>query len=92
MEAGPKPALVRTAPPRAGWHARRTPPRFPRSAVPARSLLPGNQAVFKRLEKAIKRCETTAQCRESLTRELEKLAKEVKCIGSELNKLVTRTE
>jgi len=60
--------------------------------VPARSLLPGNQAVFKRLEKAIKRCETTAQCRESLTRELEKLAKEVKCIGSELNKLVTRTE
>jgi len=51
-----------------------------------------HQAVFKRLEKAVKRCETTAQCHEALTRELEKLAKEVKRVGSELNKLVTRTE
>jgi hypothetical protein len=51
-----------------------------------------HQAVFKRLEKAVKRCATTAQCHEALTRELEKLAKEVKRVGSELNKLVTRTE
>ncbi len=51
-----------------------------------------HQEVFERLEQAVKRCETTAQCREALTRELEWLAKELKRTGSELNKLVTRTE
>ncbi|HYO73427.1 MAG TPA: AHH domain-containing protein [Archangium sp.] len=51
-----------------------------------------HQEVFKRLEKAVRRCETTAQCREALTRELEKLAMELQKAGSRLNKLVTRTE
>jgi hypothetical protein len=32
------------------------------------------------------------QCRESLVRELQKLAKEIAMEGSELNKLVTRTQ
>ncbi|HZI04147.1 MAG TPA: AHH domain-containing protein, partial [Archangium sp.] len=48
--------------------------------------------VFRRLEKAVKRCETTAQCREALTRELQQLSKEIREAGSRLNKLVTRTE
>jgi hypothetical protein len=51
-----------------------------------------HQEVFTRLEKAVKRCETTTQCEEALTRELHKLATEIKEIGSKLNKLVTRTE
>jgi hypothetical protein len=51
-----------------------------------------HQDVFKRLERAVRRCETTAQCREALTRELEKLALELQKAGSRLNKLVTRTE
>jgi hypothetical protein len=51
-----------------------------------------HQEVFRRLEKAVKTCETTAQCREALTRELERLATELKEAGSKLNKLVTRTE
>ena len=48
--------------------------------------------VFKRLGKAVRRCGTTAQCREALTRELKRLATELQDAGSELNKLVTRTE
>ncbi len=51
-----------------------------------------HQEVFERLEDAVKRCETTAQCREALTRELHKLGTELKRAGSRLNKLVTRTE
>jgi hypothetical protein len=51
-----------------------------------------HQEVFERLEDAVKRCESTAQCHEALTRELHKLATELKRPGSRLNKLVTRTE
>ena len=51
-----------------------------------------HQEIFKRIEKAVRRCETTGQCREALTRELEKLATELQKVGSRLNKLVTRTE
>ncbi|MGZ3460872.1 MAG: AHH domain-containing protein, partial [Archangium sp.] len=51
-----------------------------------------HQEVFKRLGESVEDCETTAQCREALTRELEELAKELKEAGSELNKLVTRTQ
>jgi hypothetical protein len=48
--------------------------------------------VYERLEKAVRRCQTTAQCREALTRELAKLAEQLTRVGSKLNKLVTRTE
>jgi len=48
--------------------------------------------VYERLEKAVRRCQTTAQCREALTRELAKLAEQLTLVGSKLNKLVTRTE
>jgi hypothetical protein len=48
--------------------------------------------VFRRLGKAVKRCETTEQCRAALTRELKRLTMELKEAGSKLNKLVTRTE
>lgn len=51
-----------------------------------------HQEVFQRLGRAVKGCETTAQCRAALTRELERLAQELKRMGSELNKLVARTE
>ncbi|OJT18393.1 hypothetical protein BO221_40705 [Archangium sp. Cb G35] len=51
-----------------------------------------HEEVFERLETAVKRCETTAQCKEALTRELQKLSKEIREAGSRLNKLVTRTE
>ena len=51
-----------------------------------------HEEVYERLEKAVSRCETTAQCREALTRELGKLAEQLKQVGSKLNKLVTRTE
>ena len=51
-----------------------------------------HQEVYERLEKAVRRCQTTAQCREALTRELAKLAEQLKRVGSTLNKLVTRTE
>ncbi|MFY0580201.1 AHH domain-containing protein [Cystobacter fuscus] len=51
-----------------------------------------HQDVFKRLERAVRRCETTAQCRESLSRELKQLATELREIGSRLNKLVTQSD
>ncbi|OJH33920.1 AHH domain-containing protein [Cystobacter ferrugineus] len=51
-----------------------------------------HQEVYERLEKAVRRCKTTVQCREALTRELGKLAEQIKYVGSMLNKLVTRTE
>ncbi|WNG19964.1 AHH domain-containing protein [Cystobacter fuscus] len=51
-----------------------------------------HQDVFKRLERAVRRCETTAQCRESLSRELKQLATELRAVGSRLNKLVTQTD
>ncbi|WP_309892683.1 AHH domain-containing protein [Archangium sp.] len=51
-----------------------------------------HQEVFRRLGDAVKRCETSAQCREALIRELELLAEQIQKAGSRLNKLVTRTE
>ena len=51
-----------------------------------------HEEVFERLEHAVKRCETTAQCRQALTRELERLAVELREAGSKLNKLVTRAQ
>ena len=51
-----------------------------------------HQEVYERLEKVVRRCETTAQCRDALTRELGKLAEQLQHVGSKLNKLVTRTE
>ncbi|WNG27750.1 hypothetical protein F0U62_29765 [Cystobacter fuscus] len=51
-----------------------------------------HERVFRQLRDAVKHCETTAQCREALTRELYKLAEELRTLGSELNKLVTRTQ
>ncbi|OJH34257.1 AHH domain-containing protein [Cystobacter ferrugineus] len=45
--------------------------------------------VHRQLVDAVEDCETTAQCREALTRELGKLASELKRVGSDLNKLVT---
>ncbi|WP_309893789.1 AHH domain-containing protein [Archangium sp.] len=51
-----------------------------------------HKQVFRRLEQAVEQCETTAQCHEALTRELRKLAEQLRKEGSKLNKLVTRTE
>lgn len=51
-----------------------------------------HQEVYKRLGEAVEDCETTAQCREALTQELERLAEEIQDVGSRLNKLVTRTK
>ncbi len=51
-----------------------------------------HERVFRRLGNAVKRCKTTAQCREALTRELKNLADELQEAGSELNKLVTRAQ
>jgi hypothetical protein len=45
--------------------------------------------VHRQLTDAVEDCETTAQCREALTRELGKLASELKRVGSQLNTLVT---
>jgi hypothetical protein len=50
-----------------------------------------HEQIYQRLAKAVEDCETKAQCREALTRELEKLANQLRTVGSELNKLVTRT-
>jgi hypothetical protein len=50
-----------------------------------------HQEVFDRLKVAVATCETTAQCRESLTRQLKRLAEELQREGSRLNKLVTRS-
>jgi hypothetical protein len=51
-----------------------------------------HQEVFDRLKAAVATCQTTAQCRESLTRQLKSLAEELQRGGSRLNKLVTRSE
>jgi hypothetical protein len=51
-----------------------------------------HQEVFTRLGRAVKNCETTAQCREALTQELKLLAEQIRTAGARLNKLVTRTE
>jgi hypothetical protein len=51
-----------------------------------------HQEVFDRLKAAVATCQTTAQCRESLTRQLKSLAEELQREGSRLNRLVTRSE
>jgi HNH/ENDO VII superfamily nuclease len=48
-----------------------------------------HERIYQRLAKAVEDCSTTEQCRESLTRELGKLAEQLQEVGSELNKLVT---
>ena len=50
-----------------------------------------HERVFQQLREAVNRCKTTAQCREALTQELKNLADELQEVGSELNRLVTRT-
>ncbi|PTL75917.1 AHH domain-containing protein [Vitiosangium sp. GDMCC 1.1324] len=50
-----------------------------------------HERIYQRLKAAVQNCETTEQCRNALTRELESLAEQLKQAGSELNKLVTRT-
>lgn len=49
-----------------------------------------HEHVHERLRDAVRRCETTARCREALTQELKSLAEELREVGSKLNKLVTR--
>ena len=51
-----------------------------------------HEEVFRRLGRAVKTCETTAQCRDALVQELKLLAEQLRTVGSRLNKLVTRTE
>jgi hypothetical protein len=51
-----------------------------------------HERIYRRLQDALEDCETTAQCREALTRELMSLAAQLRSVGSELNKLVTRTQ
>jgi hypothetical protein len=48
-----------------------------------------HERVYQRLAGAVEDCTTTARCRDTLTRELGKLARELKEVGSDLNKLVT---
>ncbi len=48
-----------------------------------------HERIYQRLAEAVEDCTTKARCREALTRELEKMAKELKKIGSDLNNLVT---
>jgi hypothetical protein len=51
-----------------------------------------HEEVLDRLRDAMKGCRSMQQCRESLTAELRRLAKEIETEGTHLNKLVTRTE
>ena len=48
--------------------------------------------VFRRLQRATRRCRSIQQCRDGLTAELKSLAMEISKPGTELNKLVTRTD
>lgn len=48
-----------------------------------------HERIYQRLAEAMEDCTTQARCRKVLTRELGKLAKELKEVGSSLNKLVT---
>jgi truncated hemoglobin YjbI len=51
-----------------------------------------HEEVFDRLRDAMKGCRSMQQCREALTAELRRLAKELETEGTHLNKLVMRTE
>jgi hypothetical protein len=49
-----------------------------------------HEAVYDRLRKALEDCTSTQQCRQSLTKALQELAREISTTGSGLNKLVTQ--
>ncbi|QRN94234.1 AHH domain-containing protein [Archangium violaceum] len=51
-----------------------------------------HEEVLDRLRDAMKGCRSMQQCREALTAELRRLAKEIVTEGTHLNKLVTRAE
>ncbi|NTX01937.1 AHH domain-containing protein [Myxococcus sp. CA040A] len=51
-----------------------------------------HREVFRRLQDAMRRCRSIQQCRESLTAELRDLSVQISTPGTDLNKLVTRTE
>jgi hypothetical protein len=50
-----------------------------------------HEEVFERLSEATEDCLTMQQCREALTTELRRLARDIEKPGTELNRLVTRT-
>ncbi len=50
-----------------------------------------HEEVFQRLSEATEECSAVQQCREALTAELRRLAREIATEGSDLHKLVTRT-
>jgi hypothetical protein len=49
-----------------------------------------HQIVLKELDDAMLTCRSVVECREALTGQLRKLAKQVATPGTELNQLVTR--
>jgi hypothetical protein len=49
-----------------------------------------HEEVFERLFDATKRCRSMDQCREALTTELGRIAREISTPGTKLNRLVTR--
>ncbi len=51
-----------------------------------------HEVIWRRLRDATRRCGTMQQCREALTAELRRLAREISTPGSDLNKLVARSE
>jgi hypothetical protein len=51
-----------------------------------------HQRILRRLREATAECRTLKQCREVLTAELQRLARQIATPGTELNKLVTRSE
>jgi hypothetical protein len=51
-----------------------------------------HEAVWRRLSEATEACRTMQQCREALTVELKRLAREISTPGTDLHKLVTRSE
>lgn len=51
-----------------------------------------HEEVYQRLERATRNATTQEQCRVALTRALQKLAREILTVGSELNRWVTMSE
>ena len=51
-----------------------------------------HEEIYERLDRATSVCPTIQKCRQALTAELQRLAKELSTPNSRLNKLVTRTE
>ena len=48
-----------------------------------------HERIYQRLAEAVEDCTTKARCRDALTRELGEMAKELRKLGYDLNKLVT---